>query len=138
MRVRPEPSLKRCPCPWQAHVRSTAWSAPKLDGARAVACAAEVHDPPGAHQQPALAAASSSVTSAAVEAAAGTVEQLVEDDLEPAEELVDWLCQAYSVTEKRRVRGPLRRAQAALLVEDPSSGRLSLERDILPKLEVRP
>ncbi|GAB4816415.1 hypothetical protein N2152v2_003461 [Parachlorella kessleri] len=122
-----------------ALVRSTAWSASHRNGSRAVACAAEVHDPPGAHPPQELAiASSSSAPSATAEAAAVTGEKDAEEDnLEPAKDLVDWLCQAYSITEKRRVRGPLRRAQAALRAEDPGRGRLSLERDILPKLEVR-
>jgi hypothetical protein len=53
------------------------------------------------------------------------------------EELVDWFCEQYAISDRRRVRAPLRRALAALKAEDPQRTQLSLELDILPKLEVR-
>lgn len=55
--------------------------------------------------------------------------------LQAAHEVEAWLCARYGV-ERRRVRRPLARAVAALRAAD--AGReLSLERDVLPKIEVR-
>lgn len=52
-----------------------------------------------------------------------------------AEEVVLFFCAAYGLTERRRVLGPLRRATAALQAAEPGR-QLSLQADILPKIEV--
>lgn len=75
----------------------------------------------------ALVAPSSSAAAAATAAAAKA----------RTEQIVDFFCAAYSLAERRRVLLPLQRAEAALAAVPPERAPLSLEADILPKLEVR-